>query len=111
MYRANLYEDTTDDRNDENIEKKYMSMTPNNARKPQQMPSSKKHSFVTASKANYEEPSRYNHHKTNSIKASGRVESRKLEVVSGHKYVNRTPNSMQVRKNDDSFVGQAVPEF
>lgn len=47
-------------------------MTPTNVRKPQQMPSSKKHSFVTASKAAYDEVSRINHHKNSSYKAEGR---------------------------------------
>jgi hypothetical protein len=66
--------DHFEDRNDENNEKKYLSMTPTNMRKPPPQPSSKKHSFVTASKVGGDELPKSGHHKVNSFKMEPKLE-------------------------------------
>lgn len=60
--------DPVDDRNDENIDKRYYSMTPTNASKQSEALSSKKQPFVSASKVDHDDNSRYNHHKVNSYR-------------------------------------------
>lgn len=82
-------------------------MTPTNARKQPPQPSGKKHSFVTATKPNYEE-TRVSQQKVSAFRPEPKAEPYKMEGTSGYKpqsvyqqqQETRTPRSVNPRKCD-----------